>query len=236
MSSASTEEALSHLNKIKPLGAWSAEIKGGTVRLLRRRVPTTDNFFLDLHYDPTSGCVVGILSKPNIGRAQGQVIVDKDGQPTAGSKVQIVVCSSYDPNKKSLNSSTPTNASSRSPDAPLFPTLSEEDNKKLLLYGLYAVVVATILKMLLQSLFMISLLLLPCVYLYAIQTCPAENSFDAKKELRRVLRGHHLPENHEAKPKSWLDKTIARVGAAVTTELATGLGYEISMMVRFVCC
>ena len=53
----------------------------------------------------------------------------------------------------------------------------------------------------------------------------------AKKELKRVLRGEHLPENHVDKPKGFFDQALSRINATVTTELATGLGYEVSMMV-----
>ena len=43
---------------------------------------------------------------------------------------------------------------------------------------------------------------------------------------------HHLPENHPDKPKDdWLSSTIARVTASVATELATSLGYELSVVV-----
>lgn len=239
-SSASAEAAVAHLKRTKPLGGWSAEHKSGGVRLLRRKIPLTDSYFLDIHHDSGSNCVVGILSKPKNGKAQGQIIVDQDGKP-AGTKTQIIVCSSYDPRKNSTDSrssaatrratNTPTSASTSAGGGAALPTLTDEQNKKLLQYALYAILAATILRMISQAMLTLSLLLVPCVYLYALSTCPSEESFDAKKELRRILRGHHLPENHPEKPKSWLDKTIKRVSAAVTTELATGLGYEVSMMV-----
>ena len=241
MSSGSAEDALSHLKGIKPLGGWNIESKGGGVRLLRRKIPVTDSYFLDIHHDPASNCVVGILSKPKNGKAQAQVIVDKEGKPNGTTQPQIIVCSSYDPNKKSTSSyfSSTTNNSSASRAAttgttntPILPTLTDEDNKQLLQYALYACAAALFLKMLSQAMMTLSLLVVPCVYLYALQTCPLVTSFDAKKELRRILRGHHLAENDPQKPKSWLDRTVARVNAAVTTELATGLGYEVTMMVR----
>jgi hypothetical protein len=233
MTSASAQEALSHLKKIKPLGGWSLESKNGVVRLLRRSVPLTDCSFLDIHHDSASDCVVGILAQPKSGRASAQVLVDQDGKPT-GTEVQVVTVSSYDPNKR-----TSTASSGRTTERPAATssatnntnTLSDEENKKLLQYAMYIVGGSIIFSIVSQAVFTLSLLLVPCLYFYALQTCPSEASFDAKKELRRILRGHHLPENHPDKPKNFFDKTIARVSAAVTTELATGLGYEVSMMV-----
>ena len=61
-----------------------------------------------------------------------------------------------------------------------------------------------------------------------VQTCPPQSSFDVKKELKRVLRGQHLPENHPQKPQGFLSETIARVTASVATELATLPGYEVT--------
>jgi hypothetical protein len=53
--------------------------------------------------------------------------------------------------------------------------------------------------------------------------------FDAKKELKRVSRGEHLPETHPDKPKGVLEAMAARVAASVATELVTLPGYEVSM-------
>ena len=59
------------------------------------------------------------------------------------------------------------------------------------------------------------------VWLYAKQTCPKEESFDVKKELKRVLRGYHLPDTHPDKPKGYFESITARVTASVTAEIAT---------------
>ena len=226
---ASGQEALSHLKGLKPLGGWTIESKKGAFRLKRRNIAITDSYFLDIHHDKKSGCVVGMLSKN-----QAQVLVDKDGK-LVGSKTEIVTVSAYDPNKKTVTSSTTT--SSR-PSATATTTtnnntnvLTEEENKQLLQYAMYAVGAAIVLRIMMQTMATLSLLLVPCLYFYALQTCPRESSFDAKKELKRILRGHHLPENHPDKPKNFFDKTFSRISAAVATELATGLGYELSMMV-----
>ena len=81
-----------------------------------------------------------------------------------------------------------------------------------------------------SSLLVVYAVVLPFLYLYALSTCPSQLSFDAKKELKRVLRGHHLPESHPDKPQGFFEGLAARVAASVTTELATLPGYEVSMM------
>jgi hypothetical protein len=75
----------------------------------------------------------------------------------------------------------------------------------------------------------VMIVITPLVILYAMQTIPPIESFEPKRELKRVLRGHHLPENHPDKPKDWLSTNLARLQATVTTELATGLGYQVEM-------
>jgi len=105
--------------------------------------------------------------------------------------------------------------------APTFFT--DQQNLDLLqgLVGMLAVVI--VLRALSQ---MLSLLAFPLVFVYATMTCPSMDSFDAKKELKRVLRGADLAENDPNKPRGFLGKTLAKVTATVTAELATGLGYE----------
>jgi len=69
---------------------------------------------------------------------------------------------------------------------------------------------------------------------------PPPDEFDVKKELKRVLRGHHLPEDHPEKPKNWLQKQVNRVAASVTSEVALGIGghqtreYDVLGIVKFV--
>ncbi|KAL7552245.1 hypothetical protein ACHAWF_015473 [Thalassiosira exigua] len=41
----------------------------------------------------------------------------------------------------------------------------------------------------------------PAMGFYLFSTCPTSDSFDGKKELKRVLRGEKLPEDHPDKPK-----------------------------------
>ena len=100
-----------------------------------------------------------------------------------------------------------------------------------LMYSIGFVLVTTsILRVIMSAMFAIWILAFPLAYLCGVQACPTNASFDAKKELKRVMRGHQLPEDHPDKPKGWLAENLARVAATVTTELATGLsGYEVEM-------
>ena len=57
-------------------------------------------------------------------------------------------------------------------------------------------------------------------------TIPDLESFDVKKELKRVLRKEQLPASHPDKPRGWLEKVITKGMASVTGELLSGAGYE----------
>ena len=109
------------------------------------------------------------------------------------------------------------------------PRLSDEQNMELIKYAGIAIGGTMVLKAILSSLMTLYIALIPFVLFYALQTCPTAESFEAKKEIKRVMRGHHLPEGHSNKPKGYLEQMAARVAATVTTELATMPGYEISI-------
>lgn len=227
-----SQAALAHLRMIKPNDGWSVETENGKAfRLLRRNVPLSDNFFQDIHYCPINNFVVGVLT---LDGSACQVLVDESGKPV--SAVRVVSISTYDPSSaKNVNFassrahsdrqgsfSVPSNAS------PL--NLTQEDSKKLAQYGLIFIASVVFLKVLANSsVGSLLILALPLLYVYGMQTCPARTSFDAKKELKRVLRGHHLPEDHPNKPKGFLEEMAARVAASVTAEIATFPGYELEM-------
>ena len=107
--------------------------------------------------------------------------------------------------------------------------LTDEQNMELIKYAGIAIGGTMILKVILNSLLMLYIALVPILIVYALQTCPTPESFEAKKEIKRVMRGYHLPENHPNKPKGYFEQMAARVAATVTTELATIPGYEITM-------
>ena len=110
----------------------------------------------------------------------------------------------------------------------LMEELNFEQNQKLLMTigSFFAGVM--VLRMMTSSSFFL-FLFAPIAYLYMVQTCPSEQSFDVRKELKRVMRGHHLPDEHPDKPKGFLAETAARLAATVTTEIATGMGYEVTV-------
>jgi len=245
MLSASTQAALDHLKRIKPLDGWSVEAKSSSltssvlgvtqVRLLRRNVPLTDNYFLDIHYDTASKKVVGILTPARDGMAQSQVLVDPNGSPI-GRKIDLLRVSTWPVADRGGKTTAPpasrstTNTSTAADSSPSLPASTQELNKQILQYGACAFGALLAARALFSALIGLYILALPLLYLYMVKTCPDEASFEAKKEIKRVLRGTHLPESHPDKPKGFLGETLARINASVTTELATGLGYEVTMI------
>jgi hypothetical protein len=114
--------------------------------------------------------------------------------------------------------------------------LSDEDTPDLAKLGLLFIAVVTVLRIISSLKFVFNAVVFPLVVLYAMQKCPKDDTFDAKKELKRVLRGHHLPEGHQDKPADdWLSRTVARVTASVAAEAATALGHTVSYFVSYPC-
>jgi hypothetical protein len=239
-----SQAALTHLRAIKPQDGWSVQVQTMSqgMKLLRRNVALSDNGFLDIHYDTATKYVVGILTKPENGKSQAQVLVNESGKPTRERKLLLV---SYDPSssanvsltharsvaasntiRRTETSSSNNNNNSTSNQT---PTISEEQNMELVKYAAMFVGGSIVFRAF-ASLFVVYAVALPLLYLYAMSTCPSQVSFDAKKELKRVLRGHHLPESHPDKPRGFFEGLAARVAASVTTELATLPGYEVSML------
>jgi hypothetical protein len=228
--SPSSDVALAHLQQLQPTDEWKLEYKKGTtrvplMRLTRRSVPITDTFFLDVVYDQdATHQVVGLLAAPVAGLAQAQVLVDRYGKPVSSgrTKIQLVTVRHPQPVVSNNNNNNNTAASST--------VFTDAQNRDLLFYGGSAVMAAIVFRLVTSAIFGLSILALPLVYLYLVYNCPAPESFDAKKELKRALRGHHLPENHRDKPKGILEETWARVQASVATELATLPGYEVTLV------
>mmetsp|Transcript_6239 Transcript_6239/g.9045 ORF Transcript_6239/g.9045 Transcript_6239/m.9045 type:complete len:109 (-) Transcript_6239:301-627(-) len=61
-----------------------------------------------------------------------------------------------------------------------------------------------------------------------VKTVLQTSHLTPKKEIKRVLRGANLSDDDPNKPKGWLEKTVAKANASIFTELATGLGYEVT--------
>jgi len=107
--------------------------------------------------------------------------------------------------------------------------MSDEQTSELAKLGLMFIGVVTILRIISSSTFVFKAVVLPIGILYGMMTCPANDTFDPKKELKRVLRGQHLPEGHQDKPPDdWFSRTVARVTASVVAEASTAFGYEVS--------
>jgi hypothetical protein len=240
---ASGDTALRHLKTLKPLDGWSIEkqqtSKGtGGYRLLRRNVPLTDNFFLDIHYaaTPEINAVVGILTQNSArggGGAQAQVLVDRHGQ-AVGRKIALVTVHTWgkkeNPSSSNTSSSSSTSTSTSrsrattaaaSPPPPTGMQLTDEQNMQLIKYVGGGLLGLSLLRFLFQGLSIVILCAMPLLYLYLVQHCPANATFDAKKELKRVMRGYWLPDDDPNKPRGFINETLARLNATVTTELGT---------------
>ena len=97
--------------------------------------------------------------------------------------------------------------------------------------GLMFIGALAVLKALASLFFAIGMVAFPVLYFYLVQTCPEENSFNAKQELKRVLRGHHLGDDDPNKPTGYLESMMARATASVTAEktaLTSGCKPELS--------
>lgn len=324
----SSRTALNHLRSVKPGDGWSIQVKkdtndgGERVRLLRRNVPLTDHYFLDVHHDPKTNTVVGLLTK-DAGTCQilvdgktGRPVVAKGGRSSSNSNnngtfvssagtyggyqktsraeqqrsgansnassgkdagtsifddISSLASTAATAAAEALAGTTTTSAppSTRRPQQSArrggaatlnnnisnnnnnnannnnnnpFSELSEEDKQTYLKYAIYGLGIWSGTKVL-SSIFsdgLLYFLVLPGIYAYGLQTCPDNTTFDAKKEVKRVLRGHHLPEDHPAKPRrgNFLEEFTAKIGASLATEVgaATG-GYstEITPLLGGVC-
>eukprot|EP00580_Thalassiosira_gravida_P016651 CAMPEP_0201666904 /NCGR_PEP_ID=MMETSP0494-20130426/10614_1 /ASSEMBLY_ACC=CAM_ASM_000839 /TAXON_ID=420259 /ORGANISM="Thalassiosira gravida, Strain GMp14c1" /LENGTH=170 /DNA_ID=CAMNT_0048146463 /DNA_START=27 /DNA_END=539 /DNA_ORIENTATION=+ len=70
----------------------------------------------------------------------------------------------------------------------------------------------------------------PALGFYLFTTCPTNETFDGKKELKRVLRGDKLPEDDPNKPKGFFQKTMAKVSASIEAEAAALAGCKVEIM------
>ncbi len=232
-----TVAALNHLRRLKPLDGYAAESYSyfgkNLIRLKRRNIPLKDEGFLDICV--VNSRVIGIqilTSSGSVGR--GVVLVNEDGNPCTrdDSPITVNMADALTANNNSASGASSTRRNSNTSSAAAYnasPTnpLSNIDNDNLLQYGLIGLAALVVLKIIVNALSNLAFLLLPLLYFYASANCPTSESFDAKKELKRVMRGAHLPE--EQQPKGWLEQKLNRLAASVSTELATSLGYEVRM-------
>lgn len=210
-----------------------------------------DEGFEEIVIDRTTGNVIGlqvITSRGDVGR--GLVLVDKYGKLCREDDLSVTVQLTKNTTTEKVSSGSENNrggTNTNSQTSPLFSdptrqdnsratpdlsniattTLSDANNEVLIQYFIIALGILLALKIIYSALNVLAIFLVPVVYLYAAANCPTNNTFDAKKELKRVMRGAHLPE--EQKPKGFFEQGLSRLAASVTTELATSLGYDISL-------
>ena len=209
---ARTAAAVNHLRQLRPLDGYTAEAYLSSsgkklVRLKRRNVPLKDDDeFLDIVVGTNTNRVIGIqilTSSGHVGR--GVVLVDENGKPSNDDS-QITVDMTNVLMNASNNNHSSTAARSQYQQVPTTnPLLSNNiDNEMILQYGIMAFGALLLLKIIVNALSSLVFLLLPFLYFYAVTTCPSTESFDPKKELKRVMRGAHLPE--EQQPKGFFEQ------------------------------
>ena len=227
-----TVAALTHLRRLRHLDGYAAEsyisLSGKPlVQLKRRNVPLKDEGFLDLvvHNSRVIGIQI-LTSSGNVGR--GLILVNEDGSPCATDDSPITVnmadVGTTNSAAASFTRRSSSGAAAYNAPPPTNP-LSNIDNENILQYGIMGLLALVVLKILVNALSSLAFLLLPLLYFYASANLPSIESFDAKKELKRVMRGAHLPENQQ--PKGWVEQKLNRLAASISTELATSLGYEV---------
>jgi hypothetical protein len=108
--------------------------------------------------------------------------------------------------------------------------LSDFEQMEIVKFSLMFLGISAAIKAIFSALAVFYVIAFPLLYFYMLGNCPKEADFDAKKELKRVLRGKHLPESHPDKPKGFFERTAARIAASVATEISTLPGYEVEML------
>ena len=199
--------------------------------LCRRNIPLAAHGFADIYYDKHgSGCVVGLKTVNPEAKNIAEVLVEANGTVARTNREISVKLPSTpaDPSTTKATATTGNAAQQQNERTAQNAALTDEQNKQLLQTAFYLILLTIAAKMLAATLVGLSVFAIPILF-YAYQTVPSNESFDAKKELKRVLRGAHLPEDDPSKPKTWLEQTLARVQATVATEVATGLGYEVTL-------
>lgn len=101
------------------------------------------------------------------------------------------------------------------------------DRQEMLKWTVMIIGAFTILKMMVSAFSQILLGALPALFFYLRHTCPDQASFDKRKELKRVLRGKYLADDHPDKPKGYFEKMVAKASASLTAETAMLSGAEL---------
>lgn len=250
MPTPNADAALRHLNKLKPNEGWSIDTyvkkPGVELTMLRRRnVPLHDTYFEDILLDSDTGIIIGKIPNEN----KAVVLIERDGslcrerrkislKPGGRSAADGVNRGleqqrrERERTRQTMNESVRARTRGAEQQRNVVEELTDGQNGELLKWGAYvigaAIAIRIFAELAVASIFGLSLLLLP-VAVYASLTVPTVNSFDAKKELKRVLRGEHLSEDNPEKPKGWFQKAAAKISASVMTEIAASAGYEVTI-------
>ncbi len=206
------QKALKQLTTLKPYDGWSLESYVSSasnktlIMLKRRNVPLYKKGFEFIYYDESdSKNIVGITSiigdTDNSIMCKGTVLVDHEGnvvREEKGVKLQVKKMEKYlekeineakisrEKNIKNAKEAQKNNEGSREP---VLPGITDEQTSELAKLGLFLIGGLTILRIVSSLFFSVNFVLMPLIVLYAMSTCPENSSFDAKKELKRVLRG-----------------------------------------------
>merc|ERR1712157_480233 len=131
------------------------------------------------------------------------VLVERDGLVCRRKReieIEIIREIPHNSNKNNNHNSSRVRNREEIDTTTTTPTISSDQNKQILQLGGAIFILAVLLKALSLSL---PIILVPLIVM-GFLTCPDIKSFDARKELKRVFRGQHLPEDHPEKPKGWL--------------------------------
>lgn len=107
--------------------------------------------------------------------------------------------------------------------------LAAEQTKQTMFLAAYMIAFAISLKILATIALPLMIIALPIAFIYAQQNCPTNNSFEAKVELKKVMRGEHIQEREPTRPKGLIAGVIDRATATVQTEVAASMGYEVTL-------
>eukprot|EP00518_Triparma_eleuthera_P005631 CAMPEP_0182453730 /NCGR_PEP_ID=MMETSP1319-20130603/671_1 /TAXON_ID=172717 /ORGANISM="Bolidomonas pacifica, Strain RCC208" /LENGTH=271 /DNA_ID=CAMNT_0024651683 /DNA_START=150 /DNA_END=963 /DNA_ORIENTATION=+ len=209
-----TQVALNHLQKEHPYSAFTigsfVNPNGDKVFIVKRKgIATSRKGYANIWLRASDKCVVG-GAEAFAGR--GEVLVTADGK---------VPSPTLSPRRSSAQAGTPSLLDNFFERAKGYNLDKDDPNFPFIIGGI-VVVVAVALKVLVA--FRSVLVLLP-LYLVFKNTQPKD--FDAKKELKRVLRKENLPDSHPDKPKGWLGKMATKAAASLAGEAMTAAGYKV---------
>lgn len=207
------QKALKQLTTLKPYDGWSLESYVSSasnktlIMLKRRNAPLYKKGFEFIYYDESnSKNIVGITSiigdTDNSLMCKGIVLVDHGGNVVREEKeVRLQVKKKEKDQEKDINEAKLSREKNiknakealknknEGTREPVSPGITDEQTSELAKLGLILIGGLSILRIISSLFFSVNFVLMPLIVLYAMSTCPENSSFDAKKELKRVLRG-----------------------------------------------